>query len=168
MWYASCIFSDLSSSQCGVLAYAATITLTCMDILTTEVMTLTQISTNSTSDYGVFCTPAYGVFCTPAYGVFCTPAYGVFYTAVALISNRYFTLFSLFFIISLGVWVLLLSTNPEIWTALSDLHFIAPCSMSKKIWKMMASLLELWNCYTWCQWKGMEKWCIAKRMDLRC
>ena len=60
-----------------------------MDILTTEVMTLTQISTNSTSDYGVFCTPAYGVFCTPAYGVFCTPAYGVFYTAVALISDRY-------------------------------------------------------------------------------
>ena len=52
-----------------------------MDILTTEAMTLTQISTNSTSDYGVFFMPAYGVFCTPAYGVF--------YTAVALISDRY-------------------------------------------------------------------------------
>ena len=44
-------------------------------------MTLTQISTNSTLDYGVFYTPAYGVFCTPAYGVF--------YAAVALISDRY-------------------------------------------------------------------------------
>ena len=52
-----------------------------MDILTTEVMTLTQMFTNSTSDYGVLYTPAYGVFCTPAYGVF--------YTSVALISDRY-------------------------------------------------------------------------------